>query len=257
MVSRGVRWSAASPSAPSRSGTAVTSLSRRRPWIGRRAVPRRCGRPPVRPLASGRLAGAGAGEVDEAELADLHLVTTGEVSDVDRLTVDVGAVEAADVVDRETAALSVELHVPPADGDVVQEDIAVGVSPRRRDVLVEQEAAAGVGSTLDHQQGGAGRERLDGAGVRVDRLGDLGCLAGVFPADLGNDAGGLPDPLLGERRAALRAEATALGVLVATSSAVHVCLLLCEGPRRGPRDGPRAAGGRRAGPPAVGRPPRT
>src|SRR3712207_2971849 len=56
--------------------------------------------------AAGGLAGARAGQVDEAELADLHLVTAGQGRDVDRLAVDVGAVEAADVVHREAAALA-------------------------------------------------------------------------------------------------------------------------------------------------------
>src|SRR4051794_29042229 len=258
MVSRGVRSSAASPSAPPRSGMAVTSLSRRRPGRGRRPVPRWCGRPPERALASGRLAGAGAREVHEAKLPDLHLVTPGEVGDVHRLAVDVRAVEAAHVVDREAATLTVELHVPPAHGDVVEEDVTVRVPTGRRDVLVEQKSAAGVGSALDYQQGRAGRERLHRAGVRVGgRLEDLRLVAGVLAAHLGDHAGRLADPLLGERRAALRAEATALGVPVATSSAVHVCLLLCEGPRRGPPNGPRTTGGRRAGRLAVGRPPRT
>src|SRR3954468_1162836 len=113
MVSRGVCWSAASPSAPPRSGMAVTSLSRRRPGRGRRPVPRWCGRLPERALASGRLAGAGAREVHEAELPDLHLVTPGEVGDVHRLAVDVRAVEAGPVVDRKGGPLPGELHGAP------------------------------------------------------------------------------------------------------------------------------------------------
>src|SRR4051812_8688412 len=213
MVSRGVCRSAASPSARSRSGTAVTSLSRRRP----------CGARGAGSLASGRLAGARAGEVHETELADLHLVTAGEGRHVHRLAVDVGAVEAADVVDGEPTALAVELHVPAADGHVVEEDVAVGVAARRRHVLVQQEPAARVGAALDHQQRRPGREGLHGAGVRVGRrLGDLGLLGGVLAADLGDHTRRLTDALLGERRAALGAEATALGVLMSTSSAVHV-----------------------------------
>ena len=120
-------------------------------------------------LASGRLAGARTGQVDEPELADLHLVAPGQGGDVDRLAVDVGAVEAADVVHGEPAALAVELDVPAADRDVVEEDVAVGVPAGGGDVLVEQEPAAGVGAALDHQQGRARGQRLDGAGVRVGR----------------------------------------------------------------------------------------
>src|SRR5205085_206847 len=83
----------------------------------------------------------------------------------------------------------------------------------------------------------------------------LHLLAGVLAADLGDDAGGLPGALLRQGRTALRAEATALGVVVATTSAVHVCLLRCRGHRRGPGSWPPAAGGRRAGQPVAGRSP--
>src|SRR5918999_1021944 len=104
---------------------------------------------------AGGLARARTGQVHEAELADLHLVAPGQRRDVDRLAVDVGAVEAADVVHREAAALAVELHVPAADGDVVEEDVAVGVPAGGGDVLVEQEAAAGVWGPPYDQQGRA------------------------------------------------------------------------------------------------------
>src|SRR4051794_24657295 len=254
MVSRGVRWSAASPSALSRSGT-VTPPSCRTSARARTAASFPRVDPSVCPLASGRLAGAGAGEVDEAELPDLHLVTPGERRHVDRLAVDVGAVEAPDVVHREAAALAVELHVTAADGHVVEEDVAVGVPTGRRDVLVEQEAAARVGTALDDEQGRTGRQRLHRARVRIRRgLGDLGLLARVLTADLGDDAGRLAHPLLGERRPALRAEATALGVLVATASAVHVASPPVWGPAVGLGTGRgRPADGGPDGPPQVGR----
>src|SRR5919206_77732 len=125
-----------------------------------------CAHARVRSRAGG-LARARTGQVDEAELADLHLVAPGQRRDVDRLAVDVGAVEAADVVHREAAALAVELHVPTADGDVVEEDVAVGVPAGGGDVLVEQEAAAGVRAPLDDQQRRAGRQGLDRSGVSI------------------------------------------------------------------------------------------
>src|SRR5439155_27154480 len=102
-----------------------------------------------------------AGEVDETELADLHLVTAGEVHRLDAFAVEVGAVEAADVADGEPVGLAVELRVPARDGDVVEKDVALRVPPRGGDVLVKKEPAAGVGTSLDDQQGGAGRQRLD------------------------------------------------------------------------------------------------
>src|SRR3954471_24166469 len=95
--------------------------------------------------AGGGLAGARTGEIDQPELADLRLVAAGQGGDVDRLAVDVGAVEAAHVVHGEAAALAVELHVPAADRHVVEEDVAVGVPAGRGHVLGEQEAAGGGG----------------------------------------------------------------------------------------------------------------
>src|SRR3954465_15565751 len=77
--------------------------------------------------AGGGLAGARTGAMPPPGLAALHLVTAGQGGDVDRLAVDVGAVEAAHVVHGEAAALAVELHVPAADRHVVEEDVAVGV----------------------------------------------------------------------------------------------------------------------------------
>src|SRR6476661_5869281 len=133
MVRRGACWSAASPSAAFRSGTPVTPSSRPRPRGSGRRAPPSCVRASA--LASGRLAGARAGEVDETELADLHLVAPSQGGDVDRLAVDVGAVQAADVVDGEAAALAVELDVPAADRDVVEEDVAVRVPPGGGDLL--------------------------------------------------------------------------------------------------------------------------
>jgi hypothetical protein len=44
-----------------------------------------------------------------------------------RFTVDIGAVEAADVRDLEFTAFPSELGVPAADGDVVEVDVAVGM----------------------------------------------------------------------------------------------------------------------------------
>src|SRR3954447_24774675 len=264
IVNRGAVCSSVSRSALSLGwGTAVTAPVLARPTPRR---PDEGSTAPVRSLrtldwptrsCAGRLTRPRPGQVHQAELADLHLVATGEGGDVDRLAVDVGAVQAADVVHGEAAALAVELHVPPADGDVVQEDVAVGVPAGGGDLLVEQEAAAGVGAALDHQQRRPGGEGLDSAGVGVrGRLADLSLLARVLATDLGDDAGRLADPLGAQSRTALGAESAALAVLVATSSAEHVGLLRCRRPRRGPVVRPRSAGGRRAGRPVAGRPPR-
>src|SRR4051812_22225481 len=84
--------------------------------------------------------GLGSGEEHQAELADLDLVAVGQHSRVDRLPVDVGAVEAAHVDDLKLTVLQPELRVATTHGDVVEEDVAVGMSPGGRGRLVEQEA---------------------------------------------------------------------------------------------------------------------
>src|ERR1700742_3589913 len=92
------------------------------------------------------------GEKYQAELADLDLVTIGQHRGVHGLAIDVGAIEAADVDDLELAALQPELRVAAADGDVVEEDIAVWVPTRRRGGLVEQEPRPRVWPTLDDEK---------------------------------------------------------------------------------------------------------
>jgi len=72
--------------------------------------------------------GARGREKEQAELAYLDFVAVGQDCRSNRLTVDIGAVEAADVDDLEFVVLAPELGVPAADGDVIAEDIAVGVS---------------------------------------------------------------------------------------------------------------------------------
>ena len=73
----------------------------------------------------------GAGQEQQSKLADLHLVAVRQISRVNRFTVDVSAVEAADVDNLEFAAHAPELGVPAAYGDVVEEDIAVRVTTGR------------------------------------------------------------------------------------------------------------------------------
>src|SRR5690242_535011 len=75
------------------------------------------------------------GQVDEAELPDLHLVTARERHGVDRFAVDVGAVERPHVVDGVAIAFAAELGMTARHGDIVQEDVAVRVPTRRSDLL--------------------------------------------------------------------------------------------------------------------------
>src|SRR4029078_9803016 len=81
-------------------------------------------RPSLEPV----IVGAGGREKEEAELAYLDFVAVGQNCRLHWLTVDVGAAEAADVDDLELVVLASELGVPAADGDVIAEDVAVGVA---------------------------------------------------------------------------------------------------------------------------------
>src|ERR1700709_2831047 len=66
------------------------------------------------------------GEEHQAVLADLHLVTAGQQCLLDAFAVDVGPCEAVGVADAEATTVEPdELRVPPGDGDVVEEDVAV------------------------------------------------------------------------------------------------------------------------------------
>jgi hypothetical protein len=86
----------------------------------------------------------GAGHERQSKPADLHLVAVRQHSRVHGFTVDVSAVEAADVDNLEFAAYALELGVPAADGDVVAEDIAVRVTTDRSGDQVKQEPRCGV-----------------------------------------------------------------------------------------------------------------
>src|SRR6185437_13253595 len=78
------------------------------------------------------VAGCGAGQKHQSKFADLHLVAVRQHSPVHRFTVDVRAVEAADVDNLEFAAYAPELGMSAADSDVIEEDIAIRVTTSRR-----------------------------------------------------------------------------------------------------------------------------
>src|SRR5699024_766783 len=128
------------------------------------------------------------GQQHHPELTDLNLVPAAQLGFVDRLPVDVGAVQTAHVTNTETVATSEEFHMATGNGDIVQKDVAVGMTARGGHVTVQQETAAGVGATTHHEQGGTGRERI-GAG----RVVPTGNLTGVFflqNLDTGDGNGG-------------------------------------------------------------------
>ena len=74
-------------------------------------------------------------------------------------------------------------------GDVVEEDIAVGVAPRHDLVVIEEEACPGVRAAQDDEERGAGTQSLDGGEVGLGEdvvglahlLGPLGALDRLQP----------------------------------------------------------------------------
>ena len=164
---------------------------------------------------------------DQPVLPDLDLVAVGQLDGVDPLAVDVRAVEAADVGDREApVGTAAELHVAARDGHVVQEDVALRVTAGRGQLAVQQEAAARVRPAAHHQERRAQRQRVDG-GLRLRgerrqlRLaGHLGVVR-LETGDrdgrgrLGGRSGATPGP---QRRAAVGAEAAGRGIACARTS---------------------------------------
>ena len=69
----------------------------------------------------------------------MYLVAVGQDRRFDRSTVDIGFVEAADVHDAVLSVFRSKLGMPPADGDVVEKDVAARKSPGNCDGLIQQE----------------------------------------------------------------------------------------------------------------------
>ena len=118
---------------------------------------------------------------DHPELPDLHLVAISQGSRaIDERAIDVGAVEAALVLDEDLAVPTDELHVMSGDGDVVEEDVGMGGSPSRRHVVIQEESGAQVGAALDDEHGialGQGGNGIHDVGgqfliVRTDLVAD-------------------------------------------------------------------------------------
>jgi hypothetical protein len=103
----------------------------------------------------------GRGQEHQTELTHLDLVTVGQHRRADQFTVDIGAVEAVDVDHLEFSVLPPKLGVALADGDVVEDDVAVGMPAGGCDGPILQEPGPGVGAALHDKQGRASRQPFD------------------------------------------------------------------------------------------------
>jgi hypothetical protein len=187
---------ASAPPPPGRGGTLR--------WTGSRINP-------------ARHPGTTAGEEHQLELADLELVAGDELAVLHPLPVQVGAVQGADVVDGEAVGAAADLGVAARDGDVVEEDVALGVAPGGHRLLVEQEAAAGVGPAPDDQHGGVLAQLLDrGEDLFLDLRFEV--LGGQADRGGGVVRGG------DQRGPTVRAEVGPLRVLVTALRAEHAAL---------------------------------
>ena len=130
---------------------------------------------------------------------------------VDPLVVDVGAVQRAGVADLVAVADPPDHGVAPGDGDVVEEDVGVGMATEGGDVGVEHESAAGVRAAADDEHAhalGQFGERFAEVFVELEAV-----------RQLGEAEGGLV--VAGQRLPARRAEVGADLVLVAAPAASH------------------------------------
>ena len=96
-------------------------------------------------------------------------------------------------------------------GDVVEEDLGVGVATQRGDLAVEHEPAAGVGAPADDQHAHALGQLGQGRAELLVELEPFG--------DLGEGQGRLV--VVGQRAATRRAEVGSRLVLVAALAASH------------------------------------
>ena len=118
------------------------------------------------PLGLGRCRRLGPHK-NQAKLADLNFVATDQHSRLHRLPVDVGAVEATHVDNVEFVVLASKFGVPAAHRDVIEKDITAGMSARRRDRPIQQEARSGVRTPFHHQQCRTRRQPLNPGGAAI------------------------------------------------------------------------------------------
>jgi hypothetical protein len=81
-------------------------------------------------------------------VSHLNLVTVGQHGRIDRLAVDIRAVETANVDDLQFTAFRPEFGVAPADGDVVEEDVAARIAACGCDRPMQRESEPALGPRL-------------------------------------------------------------------------------------------------------------
>jgi len=91
-------------------------------------------------------------EEHQSELAYLEFIPAVELGLLNALPVEIRAIETTDIVDGECGSVVVHLGVTAGNGDVVEEDVAVGVTADAGLAWREGEAGPGVRTPLDDEQ---------------------------------------------------------------------------------------------------------
>ena len=116
-------------------------------------------------------------EEHEHETTDLQVVEVVQRRGVDPVMVDVGAVERPRVAHVVPVGDTLDRRVTPRDGDVVEEDVGVGMTAESGDVAVEDEAAAGIRAAAHDEHAHALGQLGQGLAellVELEALGELG-----------------------------------------------------------------------------------
>jgi hypothetical protein len=87
----------------------------------------------------------------QLKLSALQLVAVDQHGRLDRLPVDVSAVEAAEVDDSNSAVRPPQLCVVATHRDLIEEDVAAGMAAYRRHRLSNQESGSSVRTPFDYQ----------------------------------------------------------------------------------------------------------
>src|SRR5664280_312956 len=90
-------------------------------------------------------------QIQQLELSDLHFVAAGQPRFVDPLAVHIGAVERTHVPDGCHLIPRHKLRMPTGHGDVIEEDVALGMPTGPGEVGLEHEPDALVRTALDHE----------------------------------------------------------------------------------------------------------
>jgi hypothetical protein len=102
-------------------------------------------------MASGLFRGPITPKIDEAEFADLYLITIPQQAFIDEVAVDISAVQAPDIPDHSALRGTAEGGMPAGHRDVIEKDVGILMSSDCHYIGIQEESAASVRATLNDQ----------------------------------------------------------------------------------------------------------